>query len=119
MVENCFLDEEETYVKWTTTEEPLLANVFSHYWLLLCGKVLPIYNVYVSLCMWMQMLRKTRKKAELPEDCLFDNTYVGDLIDHILLGKGQPVYTTQAEQDAAHFEKLKRGQHVDTTRQWI
>ena len=39
VIENAFLDEEDTYAKWTTTLEPLLVNVFSHYWLLFfCGR---------------------------------------------------------------------------------
>jgi hypothetical protein len=52
----------------------------------------------------------------LPADCLFDNTYVGDLIDQILLGKEQPTYSTQLDQDAEHLEHLKRGVKVKTTR---
>lgn len=64
----------------------------------------------------VSLISKTRHAAELPEDCLFDNTYVGDLIDQILLGKEQPRYTTQAENDALHLERLKRGAAVSTTR---
>jgi hypothetical protein len=41
---------------------------------------------------------------------------VGDILDHILLGKGNIVYTTQEEQDAAHLETLKRGMPVAVTR---
>jgi len=116
VIENAFLDEEDTYAKWTTTLEPLLVNVFSNYWLLFKGKVLPMNNIYTSLCVWMYMLRKTRRAAELPEDCLFDNTYIGDVIDQILLGKEQPRYGTQADQEAQHLERLKRGLPVSTTR---
>lgn len=60
VIENAFLDEEETHDKWTTTLEPMLVNVFSHYWLMFKGKVLPINNIYTSLCVWMYMLRKVR-----------------------------------------------------------
>lgn len=58
VIENAFLDEEDTHAKWTTTLEPLLVNVFSHYWLMFKGKVLPLNNIYTSLCVWMFMLRK-------------------------------------------------------------
>jgi len=60
VIENAFLDEEDTHAKWTTTLEPLLVNVFSHYWLLFKGKVLPMNDIYQSLCIWMFMLRKVR-----------------------------------------------------------
>jgi hypothetical protein len=116
VVENAFIDEDDVYQKWSTTKEPLLVNVMSNYWLLLDCKVLPINNIYVSLCLWMQMLRKTRVQAQLPADCLFDSTYVGDILDHILLGKGSITYSTQADQDAAHLESLKRGLPVAVTR---
>ena len=64
----------------------------------------------------LRRIVQTRQAAELPADCLFDNTYVGDLIDQILLGKEQPTYSTQAAQDAEHLEHLKRGRAVQTTR---
>jgi|WetSurMetagenome_2_1015567.scaffolds.fasta_scaffold00074_59 hypothetical protein len=61
VIENAFLDDEDTYAKWTTTMEPLLVNVFSHYWLMFKGKVLPLNNIYTSLCVWMFMLRKVKE----------------------------------------------------------
>jgi hypothetical protein len=83
VIENAFLDEEDTYSKWTTTTEPLLVNVFSNYWLLFKGKVLPIDNIYTSLCIWMFMLRKVSESVgvwvvggwvseESPEICARD-----------------------------------------------
>jgi hypothetical protein len=44
---------------------------------------------------------------------------VGDLIDQILCGKEQPTFGTQAAEEAAHLERLKRGQPVTTTRYFI
>jgi hypothetical protein len=69
VIENAFLDEEDTHAKWTTTSEPLLVNVFSHYWLLLGGKVLPMNNIYTSLCIWMLMLRKVSERVSEGGKC--------------------------------------------------
>jgi hypothetical protein len=63
VIENAFIDEDDVFQKWSTTKEPMLVNVFSNYWLLLDCKVVPVNNVYVSLCLWMHMLRKTRVQA--------------------------------------------------------
>lgn len=63
VIENCWIEDDDVYEKWTSTKEPMLVNIFSNYWLLLDCKVLPINNVYVALCLWMLMLRKTRAQA--------------------------------------------------------
>jgi hypothetical protein len=72
VIENAFLDEEDTHAKWTTTLEPLLVNVFSHYWLLFKGKVLPMNNIYTALCIWMFMLRKVQGTIERRGKRLFN-----------------------------------------------
>jgi hypothetical protein len=139
VIENCFIDDEDTYQKWTSTKEPMLVNIFSNYWLLVDCKVLPINNIYTALCVWMLTLRRTRKQAgthtlfrgvastnetktgdlELPADCLFDNTCITDILDYILEGKGTITYTTQAAQDEAHLQDLKHNRPVAVTRMRI
>jgi len=63
VIENAFIDDDDTFQKWTSTKEPMLVNLFSNYWLLLDCKVLPINDIYTALCIWMLMLRRTREIA--------------------------------------------------------
>lgn len=83
------------------------------------GKVLPINDVYVALCMWMLTIRRTRQIACIPPDCLADNTYVGDIFDKILLGKGNITYTVQGNDDELHMDRIQRGLDVQVTRMHI
>ena len=41
VIENCWIEDDDVYEKWTSTKEPMLVNIFSNYWLLLDCKVLP------------------------------------------------------------------------------
>jgi hypothetical protein len=116
VIHNPFIDEEETFDKWTISREPFLINVFNSYWLLLDRKVLPMSNVYVAFCMWLQAIRKTRKNCAAQPDCLSDNTYIGDVIDTILLGKGNITYSSQKAVDEGYKETLRRGLPVHVTR---
>lgn len=119
VIPNAFIDDHETMDKWQITREPLLIQVFSNYWLLMDGKVLPMNNIYIVLCMWLSAIRKTRRNACVPADCLADNTYIGDIIDRILLGKGDTTHVTENAADAAHLEQLRRGLDVAVTRMRI
>jgi hypothetical protein len=116
VIHSPFIDESETFDKWTISREPFLINVFNGFWLLLDRKVLPINNVYASVCMWMLAIRKTRKNCGAQKDCLSDNTYIGDLIDTILLGKGNISYSSQKAIDEEYLDTLRRGLPVTSTR---
>lgn len=116
VIPNAFIDENETMDKWKTTREPLLIQIFSGYWLMLDNKILPITNIYTSICMWMLAIRKTRTKAGRPKDCLIDNTFIGDIIDNIILGKENILYLTEENIQKTHDDSIRRGIPVNKTR---
>jgi hypothetical protein len=116
VIHSPFIDDPETFDKWSVSHEPFLINVFNNFWLLLDRKVLPINNVYVAVCMWMTAIRRTRRNCAMREDCLSDNTYIGDIIDTILLGKGNISYSSQKVVEEEYQENLRRGLPVNTTR---
>ncbi len=116
VIDSKFIDEDETRDKWMITREPMLITIFSNFWLLLDRKVLQIDCPYTALCMWMLSIRRTRKNAGMPKDCLADNTNIGDLIDTILEGKGLPEYVADAEAHREYVSKLKRGLPTTSTR---
>ena len=116
VIHSPFIDDPETFDKWTISREPFLINVFNNFWLMLDRKVLPINNVYVAVCMWMMAIRKTRRNCATQEDCLSDNTYIGDVIDTILLGKGNISYTSQKTVEEEYQQALARGLPVTATR---
>ncbi len=64
----------------------------------------------------MHVYTDAYKTKELPEDCLFDHTYIGDLIDQILLGKTHTTYTAQEAEQSVYVDTLKRGLPVTETR---
>ena len=116
VIHNHYIDDPETMAKWTNSNEPFLIAVFSGFWLMIDGKVLPIKNVIVALCMWMVALRKTRAAAGKPKDCLADNTCITDLLDSILEGKGEVDYIFDTEGHNEYTTNLKRGLVSETTR---
>lgn len=116
VVINEFIDEPETFDKWTTTKEPLLICVWNSFWLMYERCVWPIDNAYTAICAWLHAVRRTRELARMPADCLADGTYVGDLIDAILYGKEAQEYVEDDDNHREYTERLKRGIPGDTTR---
>lgn len=116
VINSGYIDEEETFDKWSITREPMLICVFSNYWLMIDRKVLQIDDIRVAILMWMLSIRRTRKLAGKPADCLEDNVCITDLIDGILYGKGLPEYIVDTEVHAEYVNKLKRGLAPETTR---
>ena len=116
VIDSRYIDEEETYDKWSITREPLLVTLFSNFWLLLDRKVLQIDCPYVAICMWMLSIRRTRKAAGMPKDCLADNTNIGDLIDSILEGKSLPEHISDQRAHQEYSSALKRGLPTEVTR---
>lgn len=116
VIENAFIDDPNYIQKWSNEQEPFLINVFNGYWILFERKVVPINNIYASICWWLMSIEKSRDRVGLPKGCLSDNTSITDIIDKILYGKGVITYSTQHREDQEHREKLARGFAVDETR---
>jgi hypothetical protein len=113
---NEFIDEEESFDKWSTTKEPLLVCIWNGFWLMYDRRVWPIDNAYTAICAWLHAIRRTRKLAGAPEDCLSDGTYVGDIIDIILYGKEAPDYIVDDDDHREYTRRLAKGIPTDTTR---
>lgn len=116
LIRNSYIDDPETTEKWKRMKEPFLVQVFSNYWLMIENKVLPVNDIYMAICLWMHMLRKTREVAMVPKDCLNDRTYIGDIIDTILLGKNDEGCKGDPEKEEQYMDSLRRQVDIHTTR---
>ncbi len=117
VIRNVDLDSPNAVAKWTTTREPLLMEIFTQFWLVMDQKVWPMDDIYVAICMWMLAVRRTRQQAGENKDCIFGDTYIGDIMDNILEGKGvTEVQPADAEDEEDYQDRLRRGLPLETTR---
>lgn len=119
VIMNPDIDEEDVQTKWQHSREPFLINVCGGFWLLMDGKVLEIYDIYESLCMWMVTIHLTRDRVHLPKDCLADRTYIGDIIDRIVMNKKDDYHVRDKHAHMQYTTGLERGIPQGKTRMYI
>lgn len=117
VIRNADIDEAETVRKWTTTREPLLVEVFTGFWLMMDQKVWPIDDIYVAICMWLRAIHLTRRRVGMSADCVFGDTYIGDIIKKILDGREQEeVQPADRAAEEDYQDRQRRGLPQETTR---
>lgn len=119
VIANPDIDEEDVQTKWQHSREPFLINVCGGFWLLMDGKVLEIYDIFESLCMWMVTIRLTRDRVHLPKDCLADRTYIGDIIDRIVMNKKDDFHIHDKFAHKQYTTSMERGIPQGKTRMYI
>jgi hypothetical protein len=85
------ISEPDVFEKWATSPDPLLMQVCSTFWVIVNGDAIKCDDIYVSICMWLDLVRRTRQRDGNPAkfDCLsITGTYIGDLIEGIFYGRG-------------------------------
>lgn len=99
-------DVVDNFEKLANSRDPFLVQFFSSFWVYWGGNVVQVDDIYLAICLWFLVVRKTRDNAGLPKDVVFGGVYIGEEIDKVLYGKEKNI-TTKRKHQKEEEEKVK------------